>query len=130
MVIPEIKSKILCVDDDPNSLELLKALLTPKFNVMTLSSAKEIISVLHSFKPDVILLDMLMPGAGGVEVCDMLNNDPLGEKVPIIVISALDKNIDKLAVYKKGIVDYLVKPITKDVLITHLEKILQSRYPE
>ena len=76
MVIPEIKSKILCVDDDPNSLELLKALLTPKFNVMTLSSAKEIISVLHSFKPDVILLDMLMPGAGGVEVCDMLNNDP------------------------------------------------------
>ena len=130
MVIPEIKSKILCVDDDPNSLELLKALLTPKFNVMTLSSAKEIISVLHSFKPDVILLDMLMPGAGGVEACDMLNNDPLGEKVPIIVISALDKNIDKLAVYKKGIVDYLVKPITKDVLITHLEKILQSRYPE
>ena len=100
---------------------------TGKFEVLILPSANEIISHLHSFKPDVILLDMVMPGIGGIEVCDMLNKDPLGQTLPILILSALDKDKDKLMAFKKGVVGYLTKPIEKDVLIAKIENSLRSR---
>jgi len=123
------KRKVLIVDDEEDFLKIIKLNLEEagKFEVMTLSNAKKLISQLHSFKPEVILLDLLMPGVGGLEICDMLNNDPMGQGLPIIILSALDKDSDKLAAYKKGVVDYLVKPIEKDTLISKIENALEKR---
>ena len=123
------KRKILIVDDEVDFLKITKLNLeeTGKFEVRTLSNAKELISQLKSFWPEVILLDLLMPGIGGLEVCDMLNNDPVGQRLPIIILSALDKDKDKLNAYKKGVVDYLTKPIEKDVLIAKIEKALGAK---
>ena len=95
---------------------------TGKYEIMTLSSAKNIITKLHEFKPDVILLDILMPGIDGLTACEMLNKDPLGISTPIIIISALSSNRDKLKAYKLGIVDYLTKPVDKDTIIASIEK--------
>jgi CheY-like chemotaxis protein len=124
------KRKVLIVDDELDFLTMVKLNLegTGKFEVKTLSNANEIIACLHSFKPEVILLDMVMPGIGGIEVCDMLNNDPLGQTVPVFILSALDKDKDKLLAFKKGIVGYLNKPIEKDVLIAKIEGALQSKF--
>jgi len=123
------KSKILIIDDENDFLMITKMNLedTGKFEVLTLPSAKDVISNLHSFQPDLILLDLLMPGIGGVEVCEILNKDPLGQSVPVIVITALNKSVDKANAYKEGVVDYLVKPIERDELISRIEKAIQLK---
>ena len=123
------KRKVLIVDDEVDFLRIVKLNLedTGKFEVMILPRASEIISCLHSFKPEVILLDMVMPGIGGIEVCDMLNDDPLGRTVPIFILSALDKDKDKLLAFKKGIVGYLTKPIDRETLVATIEKALDSK---
>jgi len=124
------KKKMLIIDDEENFLKITKLNLelTGKFEVMTLSTTKEIMSHFHNFKPDIILLDLLMPGIGGIEVCDMLNNDPAGKEVPILIVTALSKDSDKMGAYKKGAIDYLVKPIGIDELITKIEKAIQFKY--
>ena len=123
------KNKVMIIDDEEDFLRITKLNLeeTDKYEVMTLSSAKDFISYVHSFKPDIILLDLLMPTIGGLEACERLNNDPIGKRIPIVILSALDKNTDKLKAYKVGVVDYLVKPIEKKDLIAKIEKVLQFK---
>jgi len=124
------KKNILIVDDEDNFTKLVKLNLeaTGNFEVMVLSGPKDLLTSLRRFKPDLILLDLLMPGTGGLEVCDILNDDEYGRKVPVIILSALDKMADKSNAYKKGAVDYLVKPIETEELISRIDKVLQSRY--
>ncbi len=119
----------MVVDDELDFLRMVKLNLeeTGRFEVLPLSSGNEVISHLHTFKADLIILDMVMPGIGGIEVCDMLNKDTLGQTLPIIILSALDKDKDKLMAYKKGVVSYLTKPIEKDVLIAKIDNILNSK---
>jgi DNA-binding response OmpR family regulator len=126
--MPE-KKKVLVVDDETDFLKIVKINLeeTNNYEVLTLSSANDIISQVHIFKPDVILLDILMPGIKGIEACEMLNKDSMGERIPIIMLSALDKDTDKLKTFKAGVTDYLVKPIKKEDLISKIEKHLQFK---
>lgn len=123
------KRKVMIVDDEEDFLKITKLNLeeTGKFEVLALSDAKETISMLKIFKPDIILLDILMPAIGGIEVCEMLNNDPIGRSTPIIVLSALEKTADKLKAYKVGVVDYLIKPIELDTLVAKIEKALRLK---
>ncbi|MFC1698725.1 PleD family two-component system response regulator [Candidatus Omnitrophota bacterium] len=120
------KKKVMIVDDEQDFLYLTKLNLerTGQYSVLTLLSAQDIVAQVHSFKPDIILLDILMPRIGGMEVCKILNNDPVGQKVPIVILSALDKDIDKLQAYQAGVIDFLVKPIEKAELIARVEKAL------
>jgi DNA-binding response OmpR family regulator len=124
------KKNILIVDDEDNFTKLVKLNLeaTGNFEVMVLSGPKDLLTSLRHFKPDLILLDLLMPGTGGLEVCDILKDDEFGRKVPVIILSALDKMADKSNAYKKGAVDYLVKPIETEELISRIDRVLQSRY--
>lgn len=123
------KKKVLIIDDEDDYLKITKLNLeeTNNYEVMTLLSAKDIIPSIHSFKPDIILLDMLMSSVGGVEACEMLNEDQFGSRIPIIVVSALDKNADRLKAYKVGVVDYISKPAGKNELIAKIEKALQYK---
>jgi len=124
-----MKRRILVIDDEKDFLKVTKLNLekTDKYQVMTLLDAEGLMSYVHRFNPDVILLDMVMPVVGGIEVCEMLNKDPVGRRIPIIVLSALDKDIDKLKAYKAGIVDYITKPIYPDDLIEKIEKVLSDK---
>lgn len=123
------KKKVMIVDDEEDFLKMLKLNLeqTGEYEVLTLSSAKDVISRVKDFKPDIILLDLLMPGIGGIEACQMLNEDPVGSRIPIIVLSALDKDIDKLKAYKVGVVDYITKPAQTDFIIKTITKALKSK---
>ena len=123
------KKKIMVVDDEVDFLKIVTLNLeqTGEYEVLTLSSARDILSRVNSFKPDLILLDVVMPGLGGIDACEILNKDRLGKSIPIIIISALDKDKDKLKAYKRGVVDYIVKPIEKEPLIAKIEKALQFK---
>jgi len=121
--------KILIIDDEEDFCRITKLNLekTEKYRVLTLTGAKNLIRNLHEFRPDVILLDILMPSVGGFEACEMLNDDPVGRTTPIIIISALDKPSDKLRAFKLGVVDYLSKPVSKAVIISTIEKAIEYK---
>lgn len=123
------KKKVMVVDDEKDLLELTRITLesTGKFEVLALSEAKNIIQNLHDFKPDIILLDVRMPDIGGLDACKMLNNDPLGKNIPIIIVSILDSDKDKLNAYKVGVVDYAPKSIAKEDLVAKIEKALHYK---
>lgn len=123
------KKKVMVIDDEKDFLKMMKMNLeqTDKYDVLGLSSAKDIIHQVHKFNPDIILLDILMPTIGGIEACEMLNNDSVGSKIPIVVITALNKDKDQLKAYKAGVVDYLVKPIEIDEVVAKIEKALQFK---
>ncbi len=123
------KKRVLVIDDEKDYLKITKLNLeeTNNYEVITLLNARDVISCVHSFKPDIILLDMLMPAIGGIDVCDMLNDDPIGAEIPIIIVSALDKYEDKLQAYRQGIVYYISKPIGRDDLIAKIEKALSYK---
>ncbi len=124
----EPKKKILIVDDDADFMDMLKECLNMRgYDVLTLSDAKHIMHTLHSFSPDLILLDLIMPGIDGLEVCEMLNGDPTWANIPIIVMSGLNKDVDKLKAFKEGIEDYFVKPIKIEVLLSSIEKFLRAK---
>ena len=123
------KKKVMVLDDEEDFLKIAKINLesTGKYEVMTMSDGRDILSRVKSFHPDVILMDILMPKIDGVEVCQMLNEDTAGKKIPIIALSALDTDKDKLMMYKLGVVDFLTKPIEIDELISKIEKVLEYK---
>ena len=129
--MPKNHPKIMIIDDERDFADMLKTRLEHHgYNVLALSDAKYVIRELHSFVPDVILLDLLMPGAGGLDAAEMLNSDPAGANIPIIVISGLSKDADKVKAYKLGIADYLVKPIDTDALLASIEKSIRAKSAE
>lgn len=123
------KKKVLVVDDEKDFLKIIKLNLeqTDEYEVSTLMSAQDILSHVREFRPDIILIDILMPKVGGIEACQMLNDDDVGKTIPVIVLSALDKEIDKLKAYKSGVVDYLIKPVDINELIGRIEKALRYK---
>jgi Response regulators consisting of a CheY-like receiver domain and a winged-helix DNA-binding domain len=123
------KKRVMIIDDEEDFLKITKINLerTGKYEVEVISDATGIVAWIKLFNPDLVLLDILMPKVDGHEVCKMLNGDPVGRQTPIIVLSALDTDKDKLMMYKLGIVDYLVKPIEKDDLIAKIDKALQYK---
>ena len=120
------KKKVMVVDDEKDFLKITKLNLerTSKYEVMTVIEVKDVLSYVHSFRPDVILLDLLMPKVKGIEVCEILNNDLIGRGIPIIILSALDNDSDKFKAYEVGVVDYLIKPVSSVKIIDAVEKIL------
>lgn len=124
-----MKKKIMIVDDEESFVLMLKMWLenSGDYEVRGFSEAKDIISHLHAFKPDVILLDLLMPGAGGLDACDMLNNDALGQTIPVIIVSGLDNKTDKIKAFKFGVIDYLVKPVDNTKLIEAIKKAIEYK---
>ena len=124
-----MKKKIMIIDDEESYALMLKVRIESSgdYEVRTFSEAKDIISNMHVFRPDVILLDLLMPGTGGLDACDMLNNDSLGQSIPVIVVSGLDKETDKIKAFKLGVIDYLVKPVDDKKLIQAIEKAIERK---
>lgn len=124
-----MKKKIMIIDDEESFALMLKMRIESSgdYEVTVSPEAKDIISRIHDIRPDVILLDMLMSGISGLDICDMLNHDPIGLTIPIIVVSGLDKPTDKVKAYKFGISDYLVKPVDDVKLIKAIEKAIKLK---
>ena len=117
------KKKILIIDDDKVVLESLRRLLElHSYEALAVQEAGEAFSKAKSFNPDVILLDLLMPSLGGLEICEMLNSDKETRGIPIIVVSALDKEADIKKAYRLGVVGYITKPYDLNKLLQEINK--------
>jgi len=114
-------TKVLAIDDDLAMTELLNLLLRSYgFEVITSNSGEEAVELIRTDPPDVVLLDLMMPGMNGWEVCAAVRKF---SKVPIIILSALDKPADVASALDAGADDYLVKPVSSSVLVAHINNL-------
>jgi len=104
-------SRILIVDDTPQSLGLLEKMLRDNgYHVFAMTSGESAIQTAFNIRPELILLDIRMPGMDGYEVCAKLKEKPGLKDIPVIFLSALNETDDKIKGFKSGGVDYITKP--------------------
>jgi len=120
-----VKGTILVVDDTHVNLQLLNLLLSRQgYRVLTADDGTAAIAVVQHDLPDLILLDIMMPGMDGYEVCQELKKEDNTKDIPVIFISALSDVFDKVKAFSLGAVDYIIKPFqTEEILArvsTHL----------
>jgi signal transduction histidine kinase len=125
---PEQLPKILIVDDTPGNLLLLVKMLTARgYQTRSATRGKLALEAARTEPPDLILLDITMPGMDGYEVCAALKADPALKDIPVIFISALDEAIDKVKAFKVGGVDYVTKPFQCEEVYARVQTHLKLR---
>jgi signal transduction histidine kinase/CheY-like chemotaxis protein len=118
---------VLVVDDDRATCELIsRGLVREGFRVVTASSGEEALHLARTQRPDVISLDVLMPGMDGWTVLRSLKGDPLTASIPVVIVSMLDSRDIGFAL---GAADYLTKPFDREHLVTALRKFRDGRVP-
>jgi two-component system alkaline phosphatase synthesis response regulator PhoP len=120
--------RILIADDDPLGAELLEAYLSESdAEVRTASDGEQTLQLVASWRPDLILLDVMMPRISGFEVCKRLRADPATRDIAIIMITALDQPSDMDRAVEAGTDDFVSKPINKTDLLLRVGALLRSR---
>lgn len=120
---------ILIVDDNPANLRLLTEILRERgFHPRAVTSGRRALDSVALTLPDLILLDIRMPGMDGYEVCQRLKANPATQEVPVIFISALDEIADKVKAFEIGGVDYITKPFQVEEVVARLETHLTLRH--
>tara|TARA_R110002072_G_scaffold25443_6_gene85107 strand:+ start:50039 stop:51889 length:1851 start_codon:yes stop_codon:yes gene_type:complete len=120
-------ARILVVDDTPQNLKLIELYLRgTEFEVVSVTSGHDAIEMSMQRSFDLILLDVVMPGIGGFEVCRRLKNDPRTAFVPVIFLTGrMGDESDKLAAYQLGAVDYIQKPVDREELVARIRVMLR-----
>jgi len=105
-----LNDRILAVDDNQDNLAILQELLAEEYTLMCVASGEDALRMAPLFRPDLVLLDVMMPGIDGVETCRALQTFPELKGSRIVMLSAKNKLPDRLAAYDVGAVDYIAKP--------------------
>ncbi len=121
----ETKKTIIVVDDDPDIVDIIKAILEGRgYNVLTAYSGPELFARLKNQKPDLIVLDIMMPEMDGLEVLTRLKNASETSSIPVILVTAKVQYEDILGGYKLGADYYITKPFANTQLITGVDIVL------
>jgi two-component system OmpR family response regulator len=121
---PSSEARLLVADDDPNIVELLSASLRfAGFEVATANDGGEALKVAKDFHPDLIVLDVMMPGVGGFDVVKRLRED--GHRTPVLFLTARDATEDKVTGLTLGGDDYVTKPFSLEEAIARIRAILR-----
>ncbi len=116
-------SKILVVDDDPNIALLIQMTLTKlgSYEVETVNNGEDALTIINESPPDIILLDIMMPGIDGFEVCRQIKENEKTKFIPVIMITAKRELDDKLYGMEIGASDYITKPFNPEELVTRVK---------
>lgn len=119
---------ILVVDDNPTNLRVVVGFLANHdFDIMTSLDGEDAIRKATRFIPDIILLDVMMPGIDGFETCQRLTTNPATKNIPVIFMTALSSEDDKVKGFEAGAVDYIIKPIQQRELLARMTTHLQIK---
>ena len=120
------QDKILIVDDNITNLEIAqKFLMFANYKVLTAKSGLEAFTVVDEHRPDLILLDIMMPGLTGFDVCKTLKANPDTADIPVIFLTALNQSDDLVKGFEFGAVDYITKPFSKNIFLTRIKNQLE-----
>lgn len=103
---------VLIVDDSTENIDVLNGILSSIYKVKFAKNGKMALVVAEKFKPDIILLDIMMPVMDGYEVCSRLKANPITKDIPVIFVSAKDQDFDEAKGFELGALDYITKPVS------------------
>lgn len=117
---------VLVVEDGLTDMEIISRYLQQAgYKVISATSSEEVQGKIDSNKPDVIFLDVILPGKSGFEICRELKNNPSTSKIPIVFCSTKNSDVDKMWGNMLGAEAYLAKPINQEELVVTLKKLLK-----
>jgi twitching motility two-component system response regulator PilH len=112
-------TQIMIVDDSPTDTHLLKKILEKNgFTILTAADASEGIEVAKREQPDLILMDVVMPGVNGFQATRELTSDPETSSIPVIIVTRKDQQIDRVWGMRQGATAYVTKPVNPDILLS------------
>jgi two-component system cell cycle response regulator len=121
-------ARVLVVDDILSNVKLLEAKLTTEyFEVVTAYNGEEALARVAAETPDIVLLDVMMPGMDGFEVCRRIKSNPKTAHVPVIMVTALDQPADRIAGLEAGADDFLTKPIDDTALFARVRSLVRLK---
>ncbi len=119
------KGKILVVDDEINITQILQFSIGAEgYEVITAQNGEEAIDKAKREQPDLIILDIMMPRIDGYEACRILKANPMTKNIPVVLLTAKGRDIDKRLGQEVGAIDYIVKPFSPNKLINRIQKLL------
>ena len=128
------KATVLVVDDTPENIDILVGILGDEYKVKVAIDGPKALTIAAKNAPDLILLDVMMPGMNGYEVCKRLKQEPQTSHIPVIFVTALTDVSDETQGFELGAVDYITKPVSAPVVKarvkTHLALYDQKRLLE
>ena len=121
-------ARILIIDDDITMTELLKTLVKIEGHLpTTVNDSTTAMEVAGTIQPDLITLDLMMPGLSGFELCELLHQDPRFGGTPIVIVSARDDSESKARALRAGAVDYVTKPFDADEFMQKIQEWTNKR---
>lgn len=108
------KKKLLAVDDNPDNIAIIEELFQEKYDLKTALGGEEALQIALDFNPDIILLDIMMPGMDGYEVCQRLREYPSLVETKIIMVTAKGALEDRVKGYEVGANDFITKPFAEE----------------
>ena len=122
------KPSVLVVDDTPDNLTLMFSLLKEHYTVKGASNGERALKIVRSGNPpDLILLDIMMPGLSGYDVCRQLKADPATSDIPIIFLTAMSEMEDEKLGLETGAVDYITKPVSPPIVLARIKTHLENK---
>jgi twitching motility two-component system response regulator PilH len=116
---------IMIVDDSPTEVHVMKTALEKHgFETMSASDGSECLSLARQVRPDLIFMDVVMPGVNGYQATRTLTRDPQTRSIPVVMITTKGQETDRIWGMRQGAVDYLVKPVGESDLIAKAEEVL------
>lgn len=122
-----MKRKILLVDDEPRMRRLLSLTLGDVFFLLEAGDGSEALRVARSEKPELVMLDVAMPGMDGLEICRRLKADPQTSAIPVVMVTGKDSQDDAQMGLEAGAEDYITKPFSPRTLLDKVTSII-GRY--
>jgi len=128
MVVSKEREQVLLVDDNPQNLKILYDTLdSGHYRLLLANNGEKALAIAEKSNPDLILLDIMMPGMDGYEVCESLKSNPLLRDIPVVFLSALDDVESKVKGFEKGGVDYIAKPFQPREVVSRVATHIKLR---
>ena len=120
-------ARVLIVDDSPTEVHVLRGVLEKGgHQVSAADNAEEGIKQAKALKPDIILMDVVMPGMNGFQATRALSKDPQTQHIPILIVTTKDQETDRVWGLRQGAKDYIAKPVDGDDLLNKIKSVLKK----
>jgi len=119
--MPEVRKKVILVDDDPINLKLARNSLIGKYDVFTVPSAEKLFELLEKTLADIILMDVIMPEMSGYDAIKVLKSNPRTANIPVIFLTSKADNNSEFEGFIHGAADYISKPFSPQLLLKRVD---------
>jgi DNA-binding response OmpR family regulator len=122
-----MRKRILIIDDEPDVVDLLKNTLQKEFTVAAAFDGPSGLRSIRERIPDAVILDVMLPGMNGFEICRAIQAEPSTRQIPVIILTARVEEVDRVVGFELGADDYVTKPFSPRELLLRLSAILRGR---